>query len=475
MPAASKQGKDLANASRAALLRQIPSVDELLGTPEAQRLIDRAGRTLVLGTIRELLDHLRKTAGNGASVPFDAPRIMQDVARNIEHALSPSLHAVINATGVVLHTNLGRAPLPRAAIERIASTATSYSNLEYDLASGARGKRDTHTNRLLAEITGAEAAIVVNNNAAAVFLVLNTFAKDAEVIVSRGELIEIGDGFRIPDIMSSSGAQLREVGTTNRTRIADYQRAINDQTRLLLRVHPSNFKIVGFTNRPELAELAALGRKKRIPVFEDLGSGCLTDLSAAGVGEPVVRASLAAGADIVTFSGDKLLGGPQAGIIAGKKKHVAQVRRNPLFRALRVDKLTIAALEATLSAYRRGALDKIPALRMIRMNAAEIETRARAFAEKLLTQVPDGVNVEIRDGFSVIGGGSTPDQKLPTKLIAIRSPRHSAAQLEERLRKPQSGPPVIARIEKNLFVLDLRTVFPEEEEALLAAVAAALV
>src|SRR5690348_2367195 len=474
MAAISNQTAKSATANRTALLRQIPSVDEILGTAEAQRLIERAGRPLVLGAIRELLAHLRKTAGNETTVPLDAARIIQDVARTVELALRPSLHAVINATGVVLHTNLGRAPLSRAAIERIAATASSYSNLEYDVVAGKRGKRDTHTNRLLAEIAGAEAAIVVNNNAAAVFLVLNTLAKDAEVIVSRGELIEIGDGFRIPEIMSASSARLREVGTTNRTRIADYQRAINDQTRLLLRVHPSNFKIVGFTNRPELAELAALGHKKHIPVFEDLGSGCLTDLSAAGVVEPVVRASLAAGADIVSFSGDKLLGGPQAGVIAGRKKYVEQIRRNPLFRALRVDKLTIAALEATLSAYQRGALDEIPALRMIRMTAAELETRARAFIDKMRACLPCEVELEIRNGSSVIGGGSTPEQKLPTKLIAIRSPRHSAVQLEERLRKPQSGPPVIARIEKNLLVLDLRTVFPEEEDALLAALAAAL-
>ena len=478
MSAISKHAAKPAIANRAALLRQIPSVDELLGAPEAQQLVARAGRPLVVGAIRNLLADLRKTAVNGTDASFDEPRILQDVTRNVERALSPSLHAVINATGVVLHTNLGRAPLSRAAIERIAATAAGYSNLEYDIAAGKRGKRDAHTSRLLAEIAGAEAAIVVNNNAAAVFLVLNTLAKNAEVIVSRGELIEIGDGFRIPEIMSASGARLREVGTTNRTRIADYDRAISEQTRLLLRVHPSNFKIVGFTNRLELTELVALGRKKRIAVFEDLGSGCLTDLSAAGVGEPVVRASLAAGADIVSFSGDKLLGGPQAGIIAGRKKYVEQIRRNPLFRALRVDKLTIAGLEATLSAYQRGALDEIPALRMIRMTEAEIEQRSRAFAEKLRARLSSEIHLEMRGGSSVIGGGSTPEQKLPTKLIAIRGPRYSAAQLEEHLRKPQNSAakivPVIARIEKNTLVLDLRTVFPEEEESLLAAIAAAL-
>lgn len=430
---------------------------------------------MVVNATRRTLADLRKAAANGATrAQFERPEILRTISQKVEDGLAPSLRPVINATGVVLHTNLGRAPLAKHAIERIAATATRYSNLEYDISIGQRGKRDTHTNRLLAELAGAEAAIVVNNNAAAVFLVLNTLAKDAEVIVSRGELIEIGDGFRIPEIMAASGAQLREVGATNRTRTADYQRAISDHTALLLRVHPSNFKIVGFTKRPELEELVALGRKKRIPVFEDLGSGCLTDLRAAGVAEPVVRASLAAGADIVTFSGDKLLGGPQAGIIAGKKKLVERIRRNPLFRALRVDKLTIAALEATLNGYQRGALDEIPALRMIRMTAEEIERRARAFVDNFRAQLPREAILEIRNGFSVIGGGSTPEEKRPTKLITLRSERYSATQLEERLRKPATGTPVIARIEKNTLVIDLRTVFEEEEHALAAALASAL-
>ena len=430
---------------------------------------------MVVNATRCTLADLRKAAANGAArAQFERPEILRTISQKVEDGLAPSLRPVINATGVVLHTNLGRAPLAKHAIERIAATATRYSNLEYDISIGQRGKRDTHTNRLLAELAGAEAAIVVNNNAAAVFLVLNTLAKDAEVIVSRGELIEIGDGFRIPEIMAASGAQLREVGATNRTRTADYQRAISDHTALLLRVHPSNFKIVGFTKRPELEELVALGRKKRIPVFEDLGSGCLTDLRAAGVAEPVVRASLAAGADIVTFSGDKLLGGPQAGIIAGKKKLVERIRRNPLFRALRVDKLTIAALEATLNGYQCGALDEIPALRMIRMTAEEIERRARAFVDNFRAQLPREAILEIRNGFSVIGGGSTPEEKRPTKLITLRSERYSATQLEERLRKPATGTPVIARIEKNTLVIDLRTVFEEEEHALAAALASAL-
>jgi len=349
-----------------------------------------------------------------------------------------------------------------------------YSNLEYDVETGDRGKRDVHTARLLAQLVGAEAAIVVNNNAAAVFLVLNTLAKGAEVIVSRGELIEIGDGFRIPDIMSESGAVLREVGTTNRTRIRDYERAFNERTRLLLRVHPSNFRITGFTERPSLDEIAALGRRLQVPVYEDLGSGCLADLSANGINEPVARASCEAGVSIVSFSGDKLLGGPQAGIIAGKREFIERIRRNPLFRALRVDKLTIAALEITLNAYLRGALDEIPALRMIRLSADDIARRAEGLANKLRAGLANTrATIETRPGFSVVGGGSTPDQQLPTHLISLSSPLHSATALENRLRKPASGSPVIARIEDDCVTLDLRTVFPDEDAALAAAIIAA--
>ncbi len=468
-----------AASARAALLRQIPSVDEVLNRPETAKLVQLAGRALATSAIRETLADLRAHARNGTPLlPFDVSELQSAIARKLNDKIVPSLRPVINATGVVLHTNLGRAPLSKESAARIAAIATRYSNLEYDIPAGQRGKRDAHTSRALAELCGAEAAIVVNNNAAAVFLVLNALAKGAEVIVSRGELIEIGDGFRIPEIMAESGARLREVGTTNRTRIADYQRAITPETRLLLRVHPSNFKIVGFTNRPELDELTALGRKKRIPVFEDLGSGCLLDLSAAGISEPVVRASFAAGVDIVTFSGDKLLGGPQAGIIAGKQKLVERIRRNSLFRALRVDKLTIAALEATLNACRRAAWDEVPALRMIRMPAEEIARRASAFVEKIRSKFPPETSLESYAGFSVIGGGSTPDQKLPTTLIAVRSSRYSAAEIEERLRKSHAAPgesaPVIARIERKTVVLDLRTVFEEEEPNLAAALGAAL-
>jgi L-seryl-tRNA(Ser) seleniumtransferase len=463
-----------------ARLREIPSVDELLARPPLAALAEKAGRSLVTQSARAVLAELRlelkhDVAAGDVAAALNPAAIESRIAQRVDTLLSPSLVPVINATGVILHTNLGRAPLPAAGAAAIASTVTRYSNLEYDVASGERGKRDVHTGRLLAQLVGAEAAIVVNNNAAAVFLVLNTLAKNAEVIVSRGELIEIGDGFRIPDIMSESGAVLREVGTTNRTRIRDYERAFNERTRLLLRVHPSNFRITGFTERPTLDEIAALGRRLQVPVYEDLGSGCLADLSASGINEPVARASCDAGVDIVSFSGDKLLGGPQAGIIAGKREFIDRIRRNPLFRALRVDKLTIAALEVTLNAYLRGALDEIPALRMIRATADDIAQRAEALAGKLRRALANAsVAIDTRPGFSVIGGGSTPDQQLPTHLISVSSSQFSPATLETRLRKPASGPPVIARIEDERLILDLRTVFPDEEPALVAALSSAL-
>jgi L-seryl-tRNA(Ser) seleniumtransferase len=461
---------------RAALLRQIPSVDDLLARPRLSELARQVSRGLVVETARGVLDELRAAiARHPKSAAVDAARIAEEVASAVARLLEPSLRPVINATGVILHTNLGRAPLAAQAIEHLRATVTQYSNLEYDVGQGQRGKRDVHTARLLARVLGAEAAIVVNNNAAAVFLVLNTLAKGGEVIVSRGELIEIGDGFRIPDIMSESGALLREVGTTNRTAVTDYERALGERARLLLRVHPSNFRIVGFTKRVTLAELVELGRRSGLPVFEDLGSGCLVDLSAYGCDEPWAGESLRAGASLVSFSGDKLLGGPQAGIIAGTRELVERCRRNPMFRALRVDKLTIAALESTLLAYLRGDYDAIPALRMIRLTADEIERRARSLADKLRAALPAGeVELGVIEGQSVIGGGSTPEQSLPTRLVAISSLRHSAAQLEERLRHTPEGAPAIARVENDRLLLDLRTVFPEQEAALLATVSAAL-
>jgi L-seryl-tRNA(Ser) seleniumtransferase len=427
-------------------LRELPSVHEVLERLDA--VLARFPRALVVKEVRRVLETRRAgiRAGNGDR----ANSVEAEVELALDALVRPSLRRVINATGVVLHTNLGRAPL--GAQQAIAG----YSNLEYDLGAGKRGKRDVHSGALLERLLGCP-AIAVNNNAAAIYLALNELAAGYEVIVSRGELIEIGDGFRIPEIMSRSGAVLREVGTTNRTGIQDYRDAINERTRLLLRVHPSNFRIEGFTARPELRELAALGRERGVPVYEDLGSGCVVDLRRFGVDEPLVEESLRAGADLVSFSGDKLLGGPQAGILAGKAEIVTRLRRNPMFRALRLDKLIYQSLENTLRALVLEQWDGVPALRMIRMGADEIRQRA----ERLVAAVP-GLQARVEAGESVIGGGSTPQQSIPTCLITVESSDVVAA--EKRLRA--ADPPVIARIEDGRLLLDLRTVFPEEEEEL---------
>lgn len=464
-------------AEKAALLRQIPSLDELLHQPRLAKLAARIPRELLVEVAREVLTGVRDeiTGKSGVSIIPVIPADLEEViAREVERILARTLQPVINATGVILHTNLGRAPLAPGVFEEFRQVAIHYSNLEYDLEAGARGKRDVHTSEQLARLTGAEDAIVVNNCAAAILLVLAALAKDGEVLVSRGELIEIGDGFRIPEIMAQSGALLREVGTTNRTRLADYESAISEKTRLLLRVHPSNFQMSGFTDKPSVAELVELSRRANIPLVEDLGSGCLVDLSPYGISEPTVRQSMQAGISLVTFSGDKLLGGPQAGIIAGKKEFAQRVRRHPLFRALRIDKLTIAALQVTLGSYQRGALDEIPAIAMIRAAPREIEERSRTFVRELTRSLPmDGLDIEIADGESLAGGGSTPAQSLPSKVIRIRSTLRSSAQIEQRLRRG-AATSVIARVEDDFVVLDLRTVFAEQETILAEAMAAAL-
>ena len=430
--------------SESGKLRELPSVHETLERLPAE--CARFPHAVVVAEIRRSLEaaraEIRAGAANGISIEQRAFRALQQLER-------PSLRRVINATGVVLHTNLGRAPLGR--IDFLAG----YSNLEYDVAAGWRGKRDAHVSGLIERLLGAP-GIAVNNNAAALFLALNELAAGGEAIVSRGELIEIGDGFRIPEIMARSGAILREVGTTNRTTVDDYRAAINERTRILLRVHPSNFRITGFTARPALAGLAALGKERKLPVYEDLGSGCLVDLRAFGVDEPVAGESLRAGADLVSFSGDKLLGGPQAGILAGKADLVARLRRNPLFRALRLDKLIYQALEHTLRSILLERWENIPALAMIRQTASEIRTRAEALA----ASVPE-VKTEIIEGQSVIGGGATPEQSIPTWLIAVSG---DANEIERALRG--GNPPVIARIENDQVLIDLRTVFPEEETEL---------
>jgi L-seryl-tRNA(Ser) seleniumtransferase len=466
------------SADQTALLRRLPSVDELLLRPRIAALCTSVERSYGVATVREVLAQLRREIISSSA--FDETAIHPEsiekrITFTVENELAPSLRPVINASGVILHTNLGRAPLTLGVIEELRETATQYSNLEYDLSAGVRGKRDVHLSRLIERMTGAEAAILVNNCAAAVLVTLAALARGGEVIVSRGELIEIGDGFRIPEIMEQSGAVLREVGTTNRTRIADYENAINEKTRLILRVHPSNFTVTGFTEKPEVSELVALGERRALPVVEDLGSGSLVDLSPTGIREPIVRESVEAGFSLVLFSGDKLLGGPQAGMIAGRKELVVKVRRHPLFRALRVDKLTITAMEATLRAYLRAAWKEIPSQAMIRLSAEEIAQRASKLAASLEpSAAARGAHVEIADGHSLVGGGSTPAQSLPTKLLRITSKRHSATELEAKLRRGSEGIPVIVRTENDRLLLDLRTVFPNQEAALAAALAAAL-
>jgi L-seryl-tRNA(Ser) seleniumtransferase len=430
-------------------LRDLPSVDEV-----AERLRDlNAPRALVVAEARREIDAVRAALRDGRD--GDPGAIEQRVRATIASLAEPSLRGVINATGVVLHTNLGRAPSVNF------TPLEGYSNLEYDLAAGRRGKRDHHVSGLIERIAG-KPGIAVNNNAAAVLLALHELARGGEVIVSRGELIEIGDGFRIPDIMAASGAVLREVGTTNRTSLDDYRSAIGPNTRVILRVHPSNFHIEGFTAKPPLAQLAALSRERALPLYEDLGSGCIADLAPFGIREPLVSESLAAGVNLVSFSGDKLLGGPQAGLIAGDAELVARLRRNPLFRALRIDKLITQALEATLRRIILERWDEIPALRMLRLSADEIRGRAERLRERL-------PGLDLMEGRSVAGGGSTPEQSLPTWLLAVPG---DAVAIERRLRA--GNPPAIARIENDRLLIDLRTVLPDDDAALAAALKTAL-
>ena len=427
-------------------LRDLPAVDHVLAN--LGRLEGRFPRRLIVDEVRRVLETIREEIRAGGY--SNSSSVETRVEENLAKLEAPSLRRVINATGVVLHTNLGRAPLVDF------QPLSGYSNLEYDLIKGARGKRDVHTAALLERLVGAP-GIAVNNNAAAIYLALNELASGFEVIVSRGELIEIGDGFRIPDIMQRSGAVLREIGTTNRTRIEDYREAINERTRLLLRVHPSNFRMEGFTARPELRELVALGAERNIPVYEDLGSGCVADLRAFGIAEPLVADSLRAGVSLVSFSGDKLLGGPQAGILAGDHRLITRLRRNPMFRALRLDKLIYQALETTLRNLLLERWDQIPALRMISQSGQELRIRAEAFVRRL-----SGIRSEIVEGSSLIGGGATPEQPLASWLVAVQC----ADVVEAERRCRVNEPPVMARIDDDRLVLDLRTVFPSEEDEL---------
>lgn len=444
-------------------LRHVPSVDQLLRTDAARTLRERVGTRRATNIARSAIAEIRALVRDGAtestgnSLLADAIRRMEATAERESQA---GIKAVINATGVLLHTNLGRAPLSpsaRAAIDE----AARYCSLEYDLASGARGGRAARVESLLTDLTGAEAALVVNNCAAAALLILKVLAGDGETIVSRGELVEIGGDFRVPDVMASSGTRMVEVGTTNRTHLQDYQRAINANTRLIMRVHPSNYRIVGFASAPERAELAALAREAGLPLYEDAGSGQLADLRNYGVvDEPVVREIVESGADVVSFSGDKLLGSAQAGLIAGRREIVSRLRKHPLYRALRSDKLRLAALEATLLAHQREvAAAEVPVIQMLSLTRAEIEERARSLTE--------GLDVELIAGESALGGGAGPTSTFPTTLIALTHPNKSAQEIERELRN--YSPPIIARISEGKVVLDLRTVFADEFPAVRAA------
>jgi L-seryl-tRNA(Ser) seleniumtransferase len=447
-------------------LRQIPPVNDVLRSPELDAFREMLSQPFATAILQEVFaDTRREVSDSHSNISRQelTGRIAREVARRLQLSMQPSLRRVINASGVILHTNLGRAPLPEAAIDHLREVSTGYSNLEFDLDGGKRGKRDVHVGRALQQLLGCEAAAVVNNNAAAVLLVLNTLGEGGEVIVSRGELVEIGESFRIPDIMSRSGALLREVGTTNRTSITDYEKAIGSSTRLLLRVHPSNFRMIGFTERPSLDEFIALGRRRNIPSYEDLGSGCLADTAPiANVGEPSAMASIQAGIDLVSFSGDKLLGGPQAGIIAGKRLFIEKVRRNPLFRALRVDKLTISILEYVLGAHLRGDFEAIPTWKMLRLDEMELRSRAENFVRRA------GPCARLVQTVSIVGGGSAPEVSIPSWAVALELPGKTANEIEEELRR--STPPVIARVHEGTVVMDFRTVFTTEEAELLTVI-----
>ena len=453
--------------------RKLPSVDALLHEPAIVQHLAEYGHDNAISVLRELLGAAREAVGAGRSAP--APGAWPELLRlALEQAERPSLLPVINATGVIIHTNLGRAPLSAAARSAAAATSEAYSNLEYNLDDGTRGSRHDHARVRLCRLTGAEDALVVNNNAGAVFLVLVGLCRDADVLVSRGQLVEIGGGFRIPDVLRQSGARLVEVGTTNRTHLRDFAEALSEQTGAIMRIHSSNFRQIGFVTEPALEELAevAHGYSREsggsVLLIDDLGSGTLLDTAPFGLApEPMVQSSLAAGADIVTFSGDKLLGGPQAGIVLGRGELISRLRRHPLARAMRVDKMTLAALDATLNSYQRGrALDEIPVWRMIGAVQTEMEMRAEAWLQRLRASDTAGiVDCSVWDGESAVGGGSLPGETLPTHLLAVRVDDADATAAALR----RGSPPVVCRIQQDHLVFDPRTVLPEQEDALLTA------
>lgn len=452
------------------LLRKLPAVDSLLRDTRVSDFLRDNPRRLVADAVRIVLEEEREYIKKSGlrDYQFNMEAFMERVRAQMEKIGRPSLKRVVNATGVILHTNLGRAPLAEAALKSLSDVSLHYTNLEFDIEKGERGERYAHVEEDLCSLTGAESAVVVNNNAAAVLLVLNTIAEGKEVIVSRGELVEIGGSFRIPDVMRKSGARLVEVGTTNRTHIRDYESAITQETALILKVHRSNFDIIGFTAEVSFQDLAELGSRSGIPLMNDLGSGSLIDLSKFGMKkEPTVQDAVKSGVDVVTFSGDKLLGGPQAGIIVGKKKIIDAVKKNPLTRALRVDKLTVAALEATLRIYRDElkALQEIPILNMMTKPLAELTKKGKKLVKGLRGISKDRFEITMRDGCSQVGGGALPLQEIPTKLVVVRPKYISVNQLERSMRMNQV--PIVSRIERDEVVLDMRTLMDGDVETII--------
>lgn len=475
---------------RQRLLRGLPSIDELLELPPALEAAGVLARPLIVNAVRAAVDGVRRAVLEGSGSNDDEalylarPQGIETpegkalwgrlVARRLGRARRAQLGRVINATGVVLHTNLGRAPLSEAAIEAVREVASGYSNLEYDLEAGARGSRHSYCEALLTELTGAEAAMVVNNNAAALLLVLSALASGRQVVISRGELIEIGGSFRIPDVLVQSGSTLVEVGTTNRTHRRDYEQAVGPETAALLKVHTSNYKVIGFTQTVSTKELAELAQERGIYLIEDLGSGVFVPTERFGLAhEPTVAEAVKAGADVVTFSGDKLLGGPQAGVIVGRREAVEACRRHPLARALRVDKMTLAALQATLRAYADGTPEAVPIWRMMAVSLEELRARAEGIARAIASEVEEGaVQLSLARGLSAVGGGSLPGETLPTWVVTVRMGALSPEPLAEALRG--QAPPVIGRVENGALVLDPRALAPEEDLLVARAVAGAV-
>lgn len=460
----------MSNKNTEKKLASLPSVDELLRGPAGSDWLGLYPRSLVLIGIRETLNDTRRRVLDGEIDSVDSSVINRTVSENLYRLSRPHLQSVINATGVILHTNLGRSPLAPAVLRHVAEVSAGYSNLEFNLAQGERGKRYSHITGVLCEMTGAEDALVVNNNAAAVLLCLTAMAAGKEVIVSRGELIEIGGAFRIPDVMKAGGAFLKEVGATNKTHLQDYESAIGEETAFLLKVHPSNYRVVGFTHEISLAELVLLGKAREIPVMYDLGSGSLIDLSKYGIpGEPCLRNIVASGVDLVTFSGDKLLGGPQGGVIVGKKKYIQQIQRHPLTRAVRVDKMTLAALEATLMLYRdeETAIKEIPVLAMLTAQAPELRRRANRLARRMRNVLGQKAVVSVVKEISQSGGGSLPEQGMETFAVAVKPKNKSVSSIEKTLRTGE--PPVVSRVKDNTIIFDVRTLQNNEFSLLVSA------